>query len=65
MNPDYSYDTIGENLIEQAKKAMREEAISHSEQPEFYIQNVSNNKYSLRALSDNRIQDLLNSVERF
>jgi hypothetical protein len=65
MNPDYSYDTIGENLIEQAKKAMREEAISQSKQPEFYIQNVSNNKYSLRALSENRIQDLLNSVESF
>ncbi|MHA1991627.1 MAG: hypothetical protein ACW981_05780 [Candidatus Hodarchaeales archaeon] len=65
MNPDYSYDTIGENLIEQAKKAMREEAINQSKQPEFYIQNVSNDKYSLRTLSDSRIQDLLNSIERF
>lgn len=65
MSPDYSYDTIGESLIEQAKKAMREEAVSHSNQPEFFIQNISNNKYSLRGLSESKIQDLLNSIERF
>ncbi len=64
MKEDYPYNRIGEQLIEDAKNAMRE-AGSKFSQNEYVTYSSGPNKYNLRSLSENRIQDLINSVERF
>ena len=63
MKEDYSYHSIGEELIEEAKNAMRE-AGSNFTQNEYVTYTSSTNKYNLKSLSDNRIQDLIKSLER-
>lgn len=63
MKQDYSYDKIGEQLIEDAKNAMRENNTYGSNDNNIVYAGRSN-KYSLRDLSDNRIQDLLKLIDR-
>lgn len=63
MKEDYSYNIIGEKLIKEAKNAMRE-AGSNFTQNEYITYSSSTNKYTLTSLSKNRIEDLINSLER-
>ena len=64
MKEDYSYESIGAKLIEEAKIAMRE-ARSHLTQNEYVSYSSGTNKYTLNSLSENKIQDLINSLEGF
>ncbi|OLS23805.1 MAG: hypothetical protein HeimC3_22770 [Candidatus Heimdallarchaeota archaeon LC_3] len=63
MKEDYFFKRIGENLIKEAKNVMRESG-SNFTQNEYITYSSGTNKYALNSLSENRIQDLINSVER-